>query len=162
MEDQRKASKKELPVKRRFFAAYYCITLNKKRAAILAGYSEKTAAEAASRMLKDERVKKLIEEYMSEAAEKLGITQEKVLDALWSNAQRCRQEEPVLDREGNPIGQYKFDSSGANKALELVGRHLQMFVDKKEIAATVTHEDALKKLMGGEIAGEVLMDDEEE
>ena len=39
---------------------------------------------------------------------------------------------PVLDRDGNPMGSYNFNASGANRALELMGKHLGMFIDKIE------------------------------
>jgi phage terminase small subunit len=152
--DQKNLS--ELTPKQKIFVQHYCITFNARKSALAAGYSADTVDQTASRLLKYPHVKKYVEGQMSEAAEKLGITKEMVLDALWSNAQRCRQAEQVTDKEGNPIGEYKFDSGGANKALELVGRHLQMFIDKKEISATVTHEDALKALVGGEVVEEAL------
>jgi phage terminase small subunit len=160
--DQKKLNKKtreggKLTNQQRLFADNYCISLNALQAARAAGYTEEHIYANAYRVMRYPHVKKYIEGKMSEAAEKLGITKEMVLDALWSNAQRCRQAEQVTDKEGNPIGEYKFDSGGANKALELVGRHLQMFVDKKEISATVTHEDALKAL-----AGDAMVEDKEE
>ena len=45
--------------------------------------------------------------------------------------------EPMVDKEGN-IVEWRFDSSGANKALESIGRHLGMFNDKLKVDATVT------------------------
>lgn len=32
-----------------------------------------------------------------------------------------------MDKEGNETGEYRFDSAGANRALELLGRHLGMW-----------------------------------
>jgi hypothetical protein len=40
------------------------------------------------------------------------------------------QAEPVRDKDGNPTGEYRYDGAVANKALELLGRHLGMFADK--------------------------------
>ena len=37
--------------------------------------------------------------------------------------ERCMQDQPVLDSEGNPTGEYRFEHSGANKALEIIGKH---------------------------------------
>jgi hypothetical protein len=37
----------------------------------------------------------------------------------------------VLDRKGVPTGEYKFDSAGANRSLELLGKELGMFGEKK-------------------------------
>jgi hypothetical protein len=46
------------------------------------------------------------------------------------------QEEPILDRDGKPVtvvdgngeivAAYKFDSSGANKALDTIGKHVNV------------------------------------
>ncbi len=41
------------------------------------------------------------------------------------------QAEPVLDRKGAPTGEYKFDSAGANRSLELLGKELGMFGEKR-------------------------------
>ena len=35
---------------------------------------------------------------------------------------RCMQANPVLDKEGNETGVWKFDSNGANKALDICGK----------------------------------------
>lgn len=42
------------------------------------------------------------------------------------------QAEPVLDSRGKPTGEYRYDGSVANKALELLGKHLGLFKDKVE------------------------------
>lgn len=41
--------------------------------------------------------------------------------------------ESVRDEDGNPIGEYKSNLAAANKALELVGKELGMFIDRKEV-----------------------------
>ena len=33
------------------------------------------------------------------------------------------QQVPVLDKEGNPTGEYRFNAAGALRALELIGKH---------------------------------------
>lgn len=43
------------------------------------------------------------------------------------------QAKEVRDSKGNGTGIYVFDSKGANRSLELIGKHLGMFVEKKEI-----------------------------
>ena len=62
------------------------------------------------------------------------------IDAAWVLRQavkvhdRCMQAEPVMVG-GEPTGDYKFEAAGANKALELIGKHIdvQAFSEKKEI-----------------------------
>jgi hypothetical protein len=49
--------------------------------------------------------------------------------------------------EATGEGVWEFDSSGANRSLELLGKHLRMFVDKVELDATVrTHADLIAEV----------------
>jgi len=59
---------------------------------------------------------------------------------LVENVQRSMQAVAVRDSEGNPI-EYRWSGSVANKALELLGKHLGMFMDKQEIAHSVKQSD---------------------
>ena len=65
-----------------------------------------------------------------EILEELGLDTYYVLKSLKSVAERCMQAEAVTDRDGAPTGEYKFEHTGANKALELIGKHVGMFSDK--------------------------------
>jgi hypothetical protein len=65
---------------------------------------------------------------LAQATERLGVSKEWVLKMLVEIAERSTQKKAVLDDDGNVIGEWKFDSAGANKALELIGKHLGMFV----------------------------------
>lgn len=62
------------------------------------------------------------------AIEKLGITQEWVLGTVKENVERAMQAKSVLDDDGKPIGEYKYDGAVANKGLELLGRHVGLFL----------------------------------
>jgi phage terminase small subunit len=64
------------------FAHEYVIDLNGSRAAIAAGYSENGAHVSASRLLRNAKVSKLIEQITAERAKKLGLTAESVLSEL--------------------------------------------------------------------------------
>lgn len=72
---------------------------------------------------------------------KVVVAQEAQIDAAWVLASlrkvhdRCMQEEAVTDREGGATGEYKFEHSGANRALELIGKHTQVqaFIEKVEV-----------------------------
>jgi len=37
---------------------------------------------------------------------------------------------PVLDKQGEPTGEYTYQGAVANRALELIGKHLGMFIDR--------------------------------
>lgn len=82
--------------------------------------------------------------------EKLEITREYVLGGIKSTIERCRQAEPVLDKKGNQVyteteeGEealaYTFQSLGALKGYELLGKHLKLFTDKVEHEHKITLE----------------------
>lgn len=67
------------------------------------------------------------------AIQKLAITKEYVLGRLVENVERSMQAVPVLDKRGVPTGEYKYEGSVANKALELIGRELGMFIQRTEV-----------------------------
>jgi hypothetical protein len=67
------------------------------------------------------------------AVEKTSITKAWVIAKLVENVDRAMEAEPVLDPKGNPTGEYKYNSNVANRALELLGKEIGMFVDRKEV-----------------------------
>ncbi|CAB4122842.1 hypothetical protein UFOVP33_62 [uncultured Caudovirales phage] len=77
-----------------------------------------------------ERIAELCEIATKNSILKSGLDRGWVISRLMTITERCMQAEPVLDREGEPTGEYKFDSSGANKALELLGKTLKMWNEK--------------------------------
>jgi phage terminase small subunit len=68
--------------RREIFVREYLKDLNATRAAIAAGYSEKTARKQASRLLTNVDTQKRIEELTAKKVEKLDITVERVLGEL--------------------------------------------------------------------------------
>lgn len=117
------------------FVNEYVIDLNATAAykrAYGSNLTEGAASAAASRLLKNVKVQDEIDKRIQERAKDTGITVNYVLSSLKNVADRCMQAEPVYDKEGEPTGEYRFDASGANRALELLGKHLKMFTDKVE------------------------------
>ncbi|MAF43018.1 MAG: terminase [Parcubacteria group bacterium] len=125
--------------KQALFCMEYVIDLNGTQATIRAGYSPKTAFVQASRLLSYANVQACVQHLKDERGKKTGVSQEFVVNGLKATFARCMQVTPVLDKDGVPIGNYNFNASGANRALELLGKHLGMFIDKIE------HSDAPKK-----------------
>jgi phage terminase small subunit len=116
------------------FVSEYLVDRNGKQAAIRAGYSAKTAEVKASQLLSLVKVKDAIDTLLKQREARTLVTADYVIESIKNVAERCMQAEPVLDREGNPTGEYKFDSSGANRSLELLGKHLKLFTDKTELS----------------------------
>lgn len=119
----------------RFCLEYIC-DYNQTKAAIRAGYAEKSAAKTGCRLMKDPRIQARIRQLQKEQAERLMLTSDHVLLELWDVYQKCMQVVPVETwsyelHEMVKTGEYQFDSKGATKALEMIGKHLGMFDQQK-------------------------------
>jgi phage terminase small subunit len=128
------------------FVAEYLVDCNATQAAIRAGYSAKTAESKGAHLVKDSQVSAAIAERKAKIEDKLGLDAEWVRSRLMTVAERCLQEiEPVYAGRGEkrqPTGEYVFDASGANKALELLGkdRDIGLFADRLEVKQEITRE----------------------
>lgn len=103
---------------------------NAKEAAIAAGFSAKSAKERGYQLLQIPEISEEIKKRQAEASEKTGIDKAWVLNRFKEISDRCMTAEPVMifDREQwVESGEYKFDSSGANKATEMIGKHIGFF-----------------------------------
>lgn len=123
-----------LTAKQHRFVAEYLVDLNATQAAIRAGYSPKTAQEQGSRLLSNVMVAAAVEAAQRERAGRTGITQDYVLAKLRENVERAMQAEPVRDGKGEPTGAFQYQGAVANRALELLGKHLGLFRDKVEVS----------------------------
>ena len=103
------------------------------------------AAQSASRLLKSqragigERVAAILQEReqidaegTKIAIERTAIDKEWVIERLRENVERAMQARPVIDRAGNPTGSYVYNGAAANRALELLGKELGMFIERRE------------------------------
>lgn len=123
----------------RQFCDEYLIDLNATQAAIRAGYSPQSARSQASQLLDNEDIQKYISERQEKVSNKLQYTLERVLLNFATIYERSMQGEPVLDFEGNPTGEWKFDASNANRANENIGKHLGFFkVDNEQSKPVIT------------------------
>ena len=123
----------KLAPKQRLFVAEYMVDLNATQAAIRAGYSIKTANKIGPELLGKTSITEAIAEQLKNREARTLVTADYVIRSLVNVAERCQQAEEVLDRQGNPTGEYRFDSSGANKALELLGKNLKLWTEKTEV-----------------------------
>lgn len=114
------------------FADKYFETLNAKDSAIYAGFSEATAKQIGYNLLQRDDIQEHLEKLRAEYSEKSGITKEWIIERFKTISDRCIQEEPVLDKDGNPTGEYRFDSSGANNATAHLGKIIGVFEKDNE------------------------------
>lgn len=124
------------------FVEEYLVDLNGTRAAIRAGCSEKSARKTASKWLTNADILARVREKQAEQTQRLAISSDFVLQQLVETLNRCMAAQPVMVRDPNTkqmveSGTYTFDSRGALRALELLGKHLGMFEDRLRVNANV-------------------------
>ncbi len=125
--------------KQKQFCNEFIIDFNGTQAAIRAGYSKKTANEQAAQLLAKLSIQSYIKELIEKRNERTRITQDEVVKDIIKVKDRCMQNEAVLDKEGNLTGIYKFDSQGANKALDMLMKHTGGYdLDNKQKQAPLT------------------------
>ena len=103
----------------------------------LAGYNANR--HNAGRLKTNEHVLARVRELKEAAAEKAVLTQAWVIERLIANVERSMQAHAVLDENGQPTGEYRYDGNVANRGLELLGKELGMFVDRSE-NVNINHE----------------------
>jgi phage terminase small subunit len=67
------------------------------------------------------------------AIERAAVTKEWVIGRLRENVERALQLKQVVDGHGNPTGEFRYQGTVANRALELLGKEIGMFVDRSEV-----------------------------
>ena len=137
-----------LVAKQEAFCLQYLQDCNPELAAVRAGYSEGRSGYVLMQM---PEILKRIAELNDARVKDLTVDQAWVINQLRAVFDRCMEGEPVVDKTGRQIydfaddGElrplYKFNAAGANKALELIGKALGMFVDKVEHSGTISSEE---------------------
>lgn len=140
----------KLTPKQQRFIEEYLVDLNATQAAKRAGYSQKTAYSIGEENLRKPAIAQKIKELQEELSKKTKLTHEWVLQKLEECVSKSMQEEEIkkwdnFNKELVGTGKYVYDSKGATKALELIGKHLGMFKDNLNITGdleiNVTIED---------------------
>lgn len=127
----------KLPPKQQRFVEEYLKDLNAAAAYVRAGYKAKNgdvAAANAARLIGNDRVAAAVQEATAARSKRNQIDADWVLKRLVRNVRRASTVVAVLDREGNPTGEYRYEGNVVNKALELIGKHIGMFTDKVELS----------------------------
>jgi phage terminase small subunit len=134
-------NEKNLTPKQQRFVEEYLIDLNATQAAVRAGYSKKTARAIASENLAKPYIQVAVAKAKQERSEATKIDADWVLRQAVEIHQRCMSEiRPVLnpktrkqvyDDDGNAL--FTFNAAAANRALELVGKHVEVAAFKDRI-----------------------------
>jgi phage terminase small subunit len=152
--DIKKIEYDKLSAKRKRFVDEYCIDFNGTQAAIRAGYSSKTANEQAARLLAIVSVKKAVEERKSKIAESSKLKASDVIDELRKIAfsditqvmsfsaskAKVKSSRKLSEDARKIVASVSQTQSGLTikmhdkvKALELLGRYLNIFTDRVEV-----------------------------
>jgi phage terminase small subunit len=139
---------RSLTPKQEAFCQEYLVDLNATQAAARAGYSEATAQEQGSRLLSNVMVASRVRELMAGRSERVQINSDWVLRRLVAISDKCMEPEPVMvfsqadkcmvqkqNDSGEPL--FEFNAAGANKATELIGKHLGFFEEHNKQKAPV-------------------------
>lgn len=144
------------------FCREYIVDYIGGKAAIRAGYAEGSARSTASKLLTNPDILARVRELQKEQMERLSLNADMVVLEILDTYRSCRQGTPVLQRnkttgKWEESGIYQFDSHGALKALELLGKHLGVF-DKKPVGQEPGENNLLEKILEG-AGGEINTDD---
>ena len=136
------------------FCQEYTIDYNGTQAAIRAGYAKPSAKQQAYKLLQREDIKARIRELQSEQVERLSVTSDYVVLQLLETYKCCREPTPVMEWDyyaGEMVetGKYQFDSKGALKSLEMIGKHLGMFEKRSGPSAGSEKSNLLDMLVNG-------------
>jgi phage terminase small subunit len=102
-----------------------------------AGYSQNGKDQSAEKLLRKTEIRARVDEIranIEKAVEhKVGVTKAWVIEKLKENLERAMQRVPVLDHDGAETGEYRYEGNVANKALELIGKELGMFITRTSL-----------------------------
>lgn len=150
-----------LTAKQQRFVEEYLIDLNATQAAIRAGYSRNSARQIGDENLSKPAIAAAVANAKRERSEATAINAEWVLRQAVELHRRCMQEiRPVLnpntrkqvyDDDGNAL--FTFNAAAANRALELVGKHVEVAAFKDRVEHSSGHSLAERILQGRRQAG---------
>lgn len=133
-----------LTPRQRRFVDEYLIDLNGTQAAIRAGYSQKTARQIGQKLLTKVDIQQAISAAQAARQERTELTADEVIRDLREVRDVCLGRKSVkvvevakFEGEATPheVDSLVFDPAGANKALELLGKHIGMFGDRIDMTS---------------------------
>jgi phage terminase small subunit len=129
---------KKLTDKQQLFIQEYLVDFDSTQAATRAGYSVPTAYAQGHALLKQPLVEKALSEAKGQRIQRTQVDQDFVISKLVEVVERAMDPYPVLDRDGMPTGEFKWQGSVANSALALLAKHTGGFGDKGDDEGGIT------------------------
>lgn len=159
--------------KQKVFIDEYLIDFNATKAAERAGYSKKTAYSIGQENLKKPEIQETIQKALQERSERTEITQDMVLKELatfsFANIQdyikhsqdgliifksiddipeeAARAIEAIKVINNGKKGSVEFKLHSKSRGLELIGRHLGMFIDRIEHSGAIGAYEISEKFL---------------
>ena len=132
----------KLTDKQQRFVEEYLIDLNATQAAIRAGYSADTARQIGAENLSKLVIQEAIQDAQNKRAKRVNVTQDDILKGLLEIIAMSTGKQKITETELSKVDgsivpmdveKVCFEPHAANKALELLGKHLGMFKDKVDV-----------------------------
>lgn len=120
---------------------------------------DNTIDVVACNLAKQDKIAIRLNQLTERRAEKTGWSVDKLIKEFEEIKEMCKASVPVLDRQGEPTGEYRFDSSGAVKSLENIGKLLGMYTEKLQHSGFIgikiidDIEDEIEDDIDGDIKG---------
>jgi len=125
------------------FCDRYLVSRNATRSYMAVyGCGYGTAAVEAHRALKKPKIRAHMRRLHDEWRKRAEIHPADIINNARKVFNKSMADEPVLDKDGNNIGVYRFDSSGANNALQIMGKCIGAFIDMRKIEQDI-HVDSV-------------------
>lgn len=129
------------------FARHMAKSHNGTQSAIAAGYAPKNAKVTASKLLSKSNVMDAVNHYRSKVARKIELDAAMVLEGLLVNARAGQEMTPIINRDGDVVGERRADLAASNVAWSWLGKHLKLFTDRIEHADVNAAQEYLTEVL---------------